>query len=121
MELRGTLPPSFFVDSRGLRQPRFPLDTLGGGEGTSLLVAPSVPGAPVRRCSSAREGVLWSGAPDVSSLPRGPESASASSLVLIRRPRVSDPDPQGSERTLTAPKSRLKARGGQLWWQDSGG
>ncbi|KAJ1207821.1 hypothetical protein NDU88_003211 [Pleurodeles waltl] len=102
-------------DSRGSHWARW------GGKGTFLLVAPSVPGAPVRQCSSAREGVLRSGAPDVSSLPRGPESASASSLALIRRPRVSDPDPQGSERTLTALESRLKTRGGQLWWQDLGG
>ncbi|KAJ1103525.1 hypothetical protein NDU88_000947 [Pleurodeles waltl] len=47
-------------------------------------------------------------------------SASASSPALIRRPRVSDPDPQGSGRSLTTPESRLKTRGGRLWWQDSG-
>ncbi|KAJ1159253.1 hypothetical protein NDU88_011921 [Pleurodeles waltl] len=68
-----------------------------------------------------REGVLRSGAPDASSPQRGPESATASSPALIRRPRVSDLDPQGSERTPTAPESRLKTQGGQLWWQDSGG
>ncbi|KAJ1190916.1 hypothetical protein NDU88_000235 [Pleurodeles waltl] len=89
--------------------------------GTSLFAAPSAPGAPGRQCSSALKSVLRSGAPDSSSPPRGLESASVSSPVPIRRPRISDSDPRGSERTPTAPRFRLKTRGGQLWWQDSGG
>ncbi|KAJ1148920.1 hypothetical protein NDU88_001744 [Pleurodeles waltl] len=80
--------------------------------GTSLPAAPSAPGAPGRQCSSTRKGVLRSGAPDSSSPPRGLESASVSFLAPIRRPRISDSDPRGSERTTTAPGSRLKTRGG---------
>ncbi|KAJ1099603.1 hypothetical protein NDU88_004702 [Pleurodeles waltl] len=74
-----------------------------------------------RPATPARESVLWSGAPDASSLQRGPEPATASSPALFRGPRDSDLDPRRSERAPTAPESRLKTRGGQLWWQDSGG
>ncbi|KAJ1207622.1 hypothetical protein NDU88_003012 [Pleurodeles waltl] len=118
-ELRGAAPLSSFADPLGLRQPRLPLVTLEG-EGTSILVAPSVPELPAgnaRPPTRACSGLERQTPP----LPCGPGSTSASSPALIRRPRVSDPDPQGSGRSLTTPETRLKTRGGRLWWQDSGG
>ncbi|KAJ1203020.1 hypothetical protein NDU88_006815 [Pleurodeles waltl] len=109
--------PFFYVDSSRSRQSRFPLGALGG---YLSFHRSSGPGSS-RTATLVREDALLSGASDASSLQRGPEFATASSPALIRCPRVSDLDPLGSERTPTTSESWLKTRGGQLWWQDSGG
>ncbi|KAJ1166158.1 hypothetical protein NDU88_006567 [Pleurodeles waltl] len=92
-----------------------------GGGGRHLSFHRSSGPGSSRPATLVCEGVLRSGASDASSLQRGPEFATASSPAPIRCPRVSDQDPQGPERTPTASESWLKTRGGQLWWQDSGG
>ncbi|KAJ1161272.1 hypothetical protein NDU88_001759 [Pleurodeles waltl] len=85
----------------------------GGEGGTSLSTAPAVPGAPGRQRPSVR---ACSGLEC-----QMPPLCSAGRNLPQPLPRVSDLDPRGSERAPTAPESRLMTRGGQLWWQDSGG
>ncbi|KAJ1096940.1 hypothetical protein NDU88_002070 [Pleurodeles waltl] len=98
-------------DSRGSSQVR-------RGRKVSLAAISAASAVLSRQCSP--EGSR-SGASDASSPRCGPEPETASLPALFRRPRASDLDPRGPGSAPTATESRLKTRGGQLWWQVSGG